>query len=99
MKNEKIREGGLTFCFSTSCHAAKYDDWAFYRNQFQSIANGCKAVDILCVEGNSSWLIEIKNYRSYPRTKVITITEEIAIKVRDTLGGLAAAAKYANDQN
>ncbi|MCY4460672.1 MAG: hypothetical protein OXC26_09815 [Albidovulum sp.] len=52
-----IAEEALTFSFSDSCQASKYDDWSFYRNQFQPVANGCKAIDILCVEGNVSWLI------------------------------------------
>ena len=92
-----ITEGTLTFSFPTGCQASKYDDWSFYRNQFQPVASGSKAVDILCVEGDISWLIEIKDYRQYPRTKVIDIADELAIKVRDTLAGLASAAKKANE--
>ena len=92
-----IVEGALTFCFSARCQASKYDDWSFYRNQFQPVANGCKAIDILCVEGDVSWLIEVKDYRQHSRTKVIDIADELAIKVRDTLAGLASAAKNANE--
>lgn len=95
----EIIEGALTFRFPTDSQAGKYDDWSFYRNQFQSIAGRCKAIDILCVEEGASWLIEVKDYRRHPRTKVMDIAEEVAIKVRDTLAGLAAASKYANDQN
>lgn len=95
----EITEGYLTFAFPSSCQASKYDDWSFYRNQFQSVAGGSKAVDILCVDGNTktSWLIEIKDYRQHTRTKRINIADELVIKVRDTLVGLAAAAKNAND--
>ena len=71
--------------------------WSFYRNQFQPVASGSKAVDILCVERDASWLIEIKDYRQHPRTKVIDIAGEVAGKVRDTLTGLASAAKKANE--
>ena len=92
-----IAEGMLEFDFPNGCEASKYDDWSFYRNQFQRVANGSKAVDIVCDERNVSWLIEIKDYRQYPRTKAIDIADEIAVKVRDTLAGLAAAARNAND--
>ena len=92
-----IAEGMLEFEFPNGCQASKYDDWSFYRNQFQGVANGCKAVDIVCVERNVSWLIEIKDYRQFPRTKAIDIVDEIAVKVRDTLAGLAAASRNAND--
>ena len=92
-----ITEGDLIFSFPDCCQASKYDDWSFYRKQFQAVAGGSKAVDILCVEGDASWLIEIKDYRQHNRTKPSSIADELAIKVRDTLAGLAAAAKVANE--
>ena len=92
-----IVEGNLTFSFPASCHTSKYDDWSFYRNQFQPVANGSKAIDILCVEGDEAWLIEVKDYRRHPRTKAIDIADELALKVRDTLAGIASAAKKANE--
>ena len=92
-----IMEGDLTFSFSAGCQTSKYDDWSFYRKQFQAVAGQSRAVDILCVEGDASWLIEIKDYRQHNRTKPSDIADELAIKVRDTLAGLAAAAKVANE--
>ena len=92
-----ITEGDLTFSFKDGCQANKYDDWSFYRKQFQAVAGESKAVDILCVKGNTSWLIEIKDYRQHIRKKWINIADELARKVRDTLAGLAAAAKVANE--
>lgn len=102
-----ITEGDLTFSFPDCCQASKYDDWSFYREQFQAVAGESKAVDILCVECNTSrrerrmastaWLIEIKDYRQHTRKKCIDIADELARKVRDTLAGLAAAAKVANE--
>ena len=92
----EIEEGDLTFTFSDQCKAGKYDDWSFYRNQFQSVAGGSKAVDVLCVSGDAAWLIEIKDYRRHRRTKLIDIDDELASKVRDTLAGLAAASANAN---
>ena len=88
-----ITEGNLTFSFPDRCQASKYDDWSFYRKQFQAVAGESKAVDILCVKGDASWLIEIKDYWQHNRTKPSDIADELAIKVRDTLAGLAAVAK------
>ena len=92
----EIREGDLTFSFPDHCEAGKYDDWAFYRNQFRSVAGGSKAVDILCLADGIAWLVEIKDYRVHPRTKPIDLWDEVAAKVRDTLSGLAAAGANAN---
>ena len=83
-----IIEGQLKFTFAENCHASKYDEWSFYRNQFQNICGGSKAVDILCLSQHTIWLIEIKDFRVHRRTKSEDIGDEIAIKVRDTLAGL-----------
>ena len=95
----EIVEGDLTFAFPDHCEADKYDEWSFYRNQFQSVAGGSKAVDILCVSDDAAWLVEIKDYRRHPRTKAIEIEDELASKVRDTLAGIAAASAKANDHD
>ena len=93
----EIEEGDLKFSFPDRCEAGKYDEWSFYRNQFQSVAGGSKAVDILCLSDDAAWLIEIKDYRQHPRQKLIEIDDEVASKVRDTLAGLAAATANANN--
>ena len=93
----EIEEGDLTFSFPDHCEAAKYDKWVFYRNQFQPVAGSSKAVDMLCLANDVVWLIEIKDYRQHPRTKLIDLCHEVAIKVRDTLSGLAAASANAYD--
>lgn len=93
----EIREGDLEFSFPDHCEASKYDDWAFYRNQFKLVAGGSKAVDVLCLTEDAAWLVEVKDYRQHPRTKLTDLGDEIAIKVRDTLSGLAAASANAND--
>ena len=92
----EIEEGDLKFSFPDHCEAGKYDEWSFYRNQFQSVAGGSKAVDILCLSDDAAWLIEIKDYRQHPRQKLIDIGDDVASKVRDTLAGLAAASANAN---
>ena len=93
----EIEEGDLTFSFPDHCEAGRYDDWAFYRKQFQSVAGGSKAVDVLCLAHDAVWLVEIKDYRRHRRTNPLNLCDEVATKVRDTLSGLAAASANAND--
>lgn len=92
-----ITEGGLSFHFPVDAIASKYDEWSFYRNQFNQICNGSKAVDILYLHNRTLWLIEVKDYRINRRTKPTDLADEIALKVRDTLAGLTAAQVNAND--
>lgn len=96
----EFAEGRLVFVFPDDWTAVKYDTWAFYRNQFQSVAGGCKAVDLLAVEPTRTlWLIEVKDYRAHPRGKVQDLPDELAVKVRDTLAALLPAAVRANDND
>ena len=91
-----ITEGRLTFTFPDQSTVDKYDDWSFYRNQFNSAFGGTKAVDLIYIAGSTTWLIEVKDYRVDRRTKAIDLCEEVAIKVRDTLAGLVAAQSNAS---
>ena len=93
----EIEEGDLTFSFPGPCEAGKYEDWSFYRNRFQSMAGGSKAVDVLCLADDVAWLVEIKGYRKHPQKKPSDLCTEVAQKVRDTLSGLAAASANADD--
>lgn len=93
-----ITEGSLAFDFPATWRATKYDEWTFYIKHFQTICGSAKAVDIVAVAPNGClWLIEIKDYRAGPRQKAIELVEEIALKVRDSLAGLAAARLRANN--
>lgn len=96
-----VIEGNLTFEFEEGWLAVKYDEWAFYRNQFQKICGGSNGVDILAVSPGRecTYLIEIKDYRVFPRKKAIDLADEVASKVRDTLAGLVAARVNANDHD
>ncbi len=59
---------------------------------------GVKAVDILARDAVATlWLIEVKDYRRSPRTKAIGLADEVALKVRDSLALLVAAAMSAKD--
>ncbi|MBF0291348.1 MAG: hypothetical protein HQK86_04250 [Nitrospinae bacterium] len=92
-----ITEGKLTFKFPSKWQVAKYDDWSFYRNQFQRI-DGTKGVDILAIDTDKCiWAIEVKDYRQHLRSKVIDLPGEVACKARNTLAGLFAAHVNAND--
>lgn len=91
-----LTEGDLAFAFPEDWEASQYDEWAFYRNQFQRVV-ASKAVDFVCVAEKSTWLIEVKDYRSHRRTKASALHDEVAAKVRDTLAGLAATAANASD--
>lgn len=91
----RIREGNILWDFKTGWSAVKYDEWAFYRNQFLSCADCAnKAVDILAISNSPTelWLIESKDYRRNTRSKTIPLPVEVARKVRDTLAGLVATA-------
>ncbi len=90
-------EGSLTFDFPANSMASKYDDWAHYRKQVQLACGGHKAVDLVYICANTLWLIEVKDYRNYPRTKVMNLADEVALKVRDTLAGLVSAHCHASD--
>ncbi len=91
MSDIMIQEGKLLFTFPSNWKVFKYDEWAFYRKHFQKICTHPKAVDIIALSPqNEAWLIEIKDYSIYPRTKKISLAEEVAKKVIDTLSGLVA---------
>lgn len=92
-----IQVDGLIFTFPDSWKISKYDDWAFYRNQFSTMRNGIKAVDLIALENQVAWLIEVKDYRRVPRTKVLDLAEEVAQKVFSTLAAMLPAKVNASD--
>lgn len=95
-----IREGQLIFQFPDNWTVTKFDEWSFYRNQFQRVCNGTKAVDLIAVSPDRwVWLIEVKDYRQKRRAKDIPLKDEIAYKVRDTLAALLPAYVNANEES
>ena len=93
-----MREGNVEWTFPNGWSVVKFDDWAFYRKQFQSCAKGNKAMDIVALPPASDvlWLIEAKDYRRNRRDPSKgPLPMEIAEKARDTLAGLLAAASNA----
>ncbi len=85
-------EGRLSLTFPDGWSVSQYDRWGFF-DRFKSACNGNKGVDLLALDAldNGLWLIELKDYRQHPHQKNIPLWEEMALKVRDTLAGLASA--------
>jgi len=97
---QRFSVDGLNFDFPNNWHISKYNDWSFYRNQFITIKNGIKSLDLLAVDPNkTAWLIEVKDYRLHPRTKPSDLSEEVAHKVFDTLAAIIPAKLHATDSN
>ena len=91
----KIVEGKLTFIFSASWQALKYDETSFYRRHFQKLGDS-RCVDIVAFDSGADtqlWLLEIKDYRINPRSKPEDLFLELARKVRDTLANLYLAER------
>lgn len=94
-----LYEAHLACTFPDNWDVTKYDDWVFYKNKnktgFSDACGGNKGVDFLAYDHQSRtlWLIELKDYRQHRRTKddTISLWDEMAIKVRDTLAGIFAA--------
>lgn len=90
---------GLTFEFPENWIAEKYDEWDFYKKTYKNAFFGQKGVDIIARDADRTlWFIEAKDYRLHKRTKTIELAEEVALKVRDTLSGLTAAAVMAESK-
>ena len=89
---------GRTFVFDGDWSVTKYDEWAFHRNQMN--ATGAKAVDIVALDAEDVYLIEVKDY-THPETERVPIADlplTVAQKARDTLAGLVAAQRRASRQ-
>ena len=98
--SQTVDVDGMTLTMPAGWWAWKYDDSSFHRNQFQSFAEGSKAVDAVALSTDGDlWLIELKDYRRHRRTKPSSVFAEMAFKVRSTLAGLAVARLRANDSN
>lgn len=94
-----ITEGRLTLTFGDGCSVGKYDESNFYTKHFQKIQE-IKALDVVCVKDNVSWLIEITDYRNAYEPKKITVSDlvsEMVKKTVDTIAGLAVATVDCNN--
>ena len=88
---------GIAFTFPNDWEVRKYDEWQYYR-AYEHARAGTKAVDLLAIDPDrTAWLIEVKDYRLYRRTKPTELSNEIAQKVHDTLAVVLAAQTRAGD--
>lgn len=88
---------GRDFTFPTGWVVSKFDEWAYYTNQFQSQSPGYKAVDLVAVSPERHlYLIEVKDYLVPGTLKPSELPAAIAKKVVDTLAALVPAAVHAN---
>lgn len=83
---------GFKFSFNDDWSVEKYDEWTYYKKSFQGVRLGVKAVDLLALSPERVlFLIEVKDYRAFPRTKASDIGLEVSCKVFDTLAALLPA--------
>jgi hypothetical protein len=92
----KIQEGNLVFNFAFD--AIKFDDSQYYREHFSRIKNGIAAVDILAVNNNIGYLIEVKDYR-HPDTENLELHELIDSLINKIISTLAAILPMKNNAN
>lgn len=95
---QSFSEGQLSFDFPDAWHVCRLQDTSFYIRHFQGFCGqagggGCKEMDFLAYDpvGRVLWLIEVKDYRVEQRTKPIELSDEVALKVRDSLALLRVA--------
>lgn len=84
----------LIFDFPTSWEAMQHDaSQSFYRKKYKQFADS-KRVDIVAIDTfqHVLWLIEVKDYRAFPKRDKGDIYSIIAQKVKDTLSCLLVAA-------
>lgn len=97
-----IREGEVCLRFGPHDRIARYDDWTFFRAEFRHTAGGSGGVDGVCITREHCWLIEIKaRARLVGDDYGLKVTDAIvwaASQIRDTLAGLAAAARNARGE-
>jgi hypothetical protein len=81
-----INEDKLEFNFAFD--AIKLDDSNFYRKHFMKIQDNLKIIDILAIDKNRNYFIEIKDY-TYPETKSIKRIELIETIVKKVICSLS----------
>lgn len=86
-----ITVDGITFEFPEGWLVDQFDEWAFYRNHFQGLRDGLKAIDLIAIHKKSLYLIEVKDYSIHARTKPIDLVDEVRDKVIATLSALFPA--------
>lgn len=62
------------------------------------LRDGIKAVDLIVCNHDTTYLVEVKDYRRHARTKSIDLHLEIQSKVLDTLSGIMPAKCQGEDE-
>jgi len=88
-----ISEDNLSFNFEFD--AIKFDDTSYYREHFSRIKNDIAAVDILAVNNEIGYLIEIKNY-THPDTENLSSSDLIDAIVKKVISTLSAILPMKN---
>lgn len=96
--SQLLTEGSLSFRFPSTWILCRPQDTSYYKRHFQSFCTGCKEMDFLAFDPDAKvlWLIEVKDYRVYQRTKQKDLAEEVACKTRDVLAMLPAGGMRDN---
>lgn len=90
LREPQFQRRGVRFNFGASWDVEKYDGSTGYRKGLERL-NGSRAVDfIAALAGTSLFFIEAKDYRGCwgPRPRDEELTNAVAAKVRDSIGGL-----------
>lgn len=91
---QRFVEGALTIDFPDHWPVCRPQDTSFYVRHFQWFCGGCGEMDFLAYDPHSLilWLLEIKDYRIFPRRKLPDLADEIAEKTRGVLAMLTVAS-------
>jgi len=84
-----MKEGNLKFDFPTFFNVIKFDDSIYYRNHFEKIQQGIKAIDILAINNHENYMIEVKDY-THPDTKPLNQTQLIESIIKKFIFSLSA---------
>jgi hypothetical protein len=90
---QSFTEGAFTVDFPDHWAICRAEQTSFYRRHFQSFCVGCREMDFQAYDPHSLvlWLLEIKDYRVFRRTKLLDLADEVAEKTRDVLAMLVVA--------
>lgn len=97
-----VQEGSVRLEFEEASHVTRYDEWSFFRERFKNVAGGSRGVDVVCVAHDTSWLVEVKQRTRYVGDVSMGRFEDAIAdaseQARDTLAGLAVAARSADGE-
>lgn len=98
---QSFQEGRIRFEFPDGWKVLRPEKASYYTRHFQNFAGGCKEMDFILLEpiNRVLWLVEVKDYTTYPRNKPQCIFEEIAEKIRDSLALLLAGSVRDHSSN